>query len=191
MTEMPQTSLPTQQRLNDHLIRWVSVSGYEGRYEVSDDGRVRSLPNRTRRSVRELAQAVDNGGYRIVTLYSSSGRATKLVHRLVASAFCGDPREGDEVCHGNGNRQDNRASNLRWDTRSKNQLDAVRHGTHSMSSRTHCARGHAFTERNTYKRPSGGRYCRECHRLDERERKVRPNVAPHSAETEPASCAVE
>lgn len=173
MNEMPNPTLPTQIRLDKTPIEWRPIAGYESRYEVSNDGRVRSLPNRTRKGVRELAQGIGSGGYKIVTLYGAHGRSTALVHRLVATAFCGVPNTGDEVCHSNGLRTDNRAANLRWDTRSANQRDAVAHGTHAKSRRVACPAGHGYTAENTYERPNGSRRCRECHRSNERTRKAK------------------
>ena len=66
-----------------------------------------------------------------------TGRRPKLVlvHRLVALAFLREQADGEEVCHINGVRTDNHASNLRWGTRSSNHADKVRHGTHSRGTR--------------------------------------------------------
>ena len=65
-------------------------------------------------------------GYPTVSL----GRKNEhRVHRLVLETYVGPCPEGMEACHNNGNRQDNRLENLRWDTRSNNRYDAVQHGT--------------------------------------------------------------
>ena len=57
------------------------------------------------------------------------------VHRLVLDAFVGPCPEGLEACHENGNRIDNRLSNLRWDTRSNNHQDKLKHGTDHRGSK--------------------------------------------------------
>lgn len=90
---------------------WRPVPGHEGTYIVSDRGRVARL-------VKDHAVA---HGYRAVNL-SRGGRAVKhLVHRLVASAFCGGRGPGrDEVDHVDRDRAHNHASNLRWATRREN-----------------------------------------------------------------------
>lgn len=117
--------------------RWRPVVGYEGLYEVSDLGRVRSLPRvehwtrgfMRRRGGRVLAQILDSKGYPKVNL-SLGGKVTQLaVHRLVLLAFTGPQPDDTEACHWNGVPTDNRVANLRWDTRSANAADAIRHGT--------------------------------------------------------------
>jgi hypothetical protein len=102
--------------------RWLPVPGYEGRYEVSDLGNVRSLPRqRTRGGV--LSQ-IERYGYLSVCL---SGRMFS-VHRLVLLAHVGPCPKGMETAHCNGNRKDNRLSNLRWATKSENTADRAAHG---------------------------------------------------------------
>lgn len=83
-------------------------------------------------------------------------------------AFTGDdPRQ---VRHKNGVPADNRLENLEYGTNAENQADSVAHGTHHMARKTHCKRGHEFTEANTYtylrRDGSGkmGRSCRVCRR---------------------------
>ena len=117
---------------------WKAVPGYEGRYEVSDLGRVRSLDRAvicmgeikgsyvSLRKGRVLRPGPSNYGHLSVVL----GRGkTRMVHELVLRAFVGDPPDKHECCHNNGVSTDNRLSNLRWGTRSENNVDAVKHGT--------------------------------------------------------------
>ena len=110
--------------------RWVPVPGYEGLYDVSNLGRVRSLPRLTCTGIlggRILAQDIGRQGYRRVTL-SNRGEASRfLVHRLVLTAFKGASEL--ETRHLNGVSSDNRLSNLAWGSRSENAADRVRHGT--------------------------------------------------------------
>lgn len=117
---------------------WKPVPGYEGLYEVSDQGRVRSLDRYVQcsgpvkgayvsfKKGRLLRPGPSNYGHLSVVL----GRGqTRMVHDLVLRAFVGCPPAKHECCHGNGDPSDNRLENLRWGTRSENILDAVKHGT--------------------------------------------------------------
>jgi NUMOD4 motif/HNH endonuclease len=141
--------------------QWVPVRGYEGLYEVSDAGRVRSLPRAgTRGGV--LRHDVGNNGYPSVRL-SRHGRKTHLaVHTLVITAFRGSRPDGQECRHRNGDPMDNRLENLVWGTSSQNSQDTVEHGR-TNSRITHCPQGHKYDGENTYVW-GGRRYCRACNR---------------------------
>lgn len=121
---------------------WLPVVGWEGLYEVSRDGRVRSLdrmmvsatarcgyPRRMKgRELRPTTKAT--GGYPQVTLHAQDGRQKRYhVAHLVAAAWIGPRPDGMEVCHNNGNNTDNRSSNLRYDSRANNEADKLAHGT--------------------------------------------------------------
>lgn len=122
---------------------WKPVSGYEGRYRVSDQGRVFS--ERAGRILRPT-----QGRYLYVSL-SQNGRAVKrYVHDLVADAFLGPRPPGQEVRHIKDDRSDNRAIALAYGTHSANMLDSVANGTHFTGSKTHCVNAHELTEANTY-----------------------------------------
>lgn len=153
--------------------RWLSVPGHDG-YEVSDLGRVRSWRGRWRRTEPRLLRQSERNGYMRVSLYDLDGAScsSQSVHALVALAFHGPRPEGNEVRHLNGDRYDNRLSNVAYGTPSENRKDAVRHGTHNMSSRTSCPKGHAYDEENTYLRRNGKRDCRACNRERVARRKV-------------------
>jgi hypothetical protein len=154
---------------------WRPISGYEGLYEVSDQGRVRSLCRIRARSngrelpVREriLKPNAQRSGHLGVVLYNN-GRFVVSVHVLVLKAFVGPCPHGMECCHSNGDPADNQLENLRWDTRSANNRDLVLHGNHKQANKTHCIRGHEFTSRNTYPR-GNGRECRACMRIRKRQ----------------------
>ena len=118
-------------------IEWRPVPGYEGSYEVSERGDVRSIPRQVRTRWGGLMSvpgvvikgAIDASGYRRVTLHRSDTPSTKKVHRLVAFAFLGAPATSDlEVCHNDGNPLNNDWRNLRWDTRKANVADRIKHG---------------------------------------------------------------
>lgn len=129
---------------------WRPVLGYEGLYEVSSLGRVKSLGrtmqySRIRKGVNEFVTRTIRGrimspglshGYRQVSLFSSEGaRSGRWVHVLVCEAFHG-PRPGNaEASHLNGVSSDNRAENLCWESASANQLRKREHGTMQAGER--------------------------------------------------------
>lgn len=157
-------------------IEWRDIPGWEGFYQVSDDGHVKGLARVSPAAdgrvwnvpERELKVTADRLGYCRINLVRQGVRKSPLIHRLVMLAFVGPCPEGLEVRHLNGNPVDNRLENLSYGTRSENQLDAVRHGTHKNSKKTRCSNGHEFTSDNTrtYRRSNGCvlRFCRTCER---------------------------
>lgn len=164
--------------------RWLPVVGYEGAYEVSDQGRVRSLDRLQRISrsrdgrmphLRDLEgrvrqQSLNSNGYCQVNLSLDGRRHIARVHVLVLEAFTGPRPDGMEGCHGNGERTDNRLVNLRWDTRESNFLDRARAG---KAKRTHCDRGgHEYTPENTriYGVVNPKKICLTCKREKARDR---------------------
>lgn len=105
---------------------WKDIDGYEGMYQVSSLGRVRSLDrvlvmsNGRERFYKGkiLNPVVHTGGY----LYVSLGRGNKrFIHRLVAQAFIPNPDNLPEVNHKDGNKENNDYRNLEWVTPSDNQ----------------------------------------------------------------------
>ena len=112
---------------------WKPVKGYEGLYEVSNEGRVRSLDRvitslpcsyrvaQTRRFRGKLkATRLNNYGYELVTLSANKKAKTFSLHRLVLEAFVGECPDGMEACHYDDNPTNNHLSNLRWDTHYNN-----------------------------------------------------------------------
>lgn len=140
--------------------KWLPVVGYEGIYEVSDHGRVRTSAGRIRRL------SVKKSGHVKISLYRGGVEHTMHVHTMVLEAFISPRPDGLVACHENGDPADNRVKNLRWDTYSSNNRDKRRHGTDHKVNRTHCPRGHSLVEPNVvpcYAR-QGLRSCRACSR---------------------------
>ena len=107
---------------------WLSVPDWP--YEVSDQGRVRrAAPAANSHSGRVLRPNIDRYGYPYVRLSQSGVVRDFKVHRLVAQAFHGEPPEGSQTCHRNGDRQDNRPVNLCWGSAADNAADRDKHGT--------------------------------------------------------------
>lgn len=126
---------------------WKPVVGYEGLYEVSNIGRVKSLDRTVRwrdghRAVRSrlIKYGVNHRGYFTAHLCRDGIHNKRFVHVLVLEAFVGPRPDGMECCHGNGIRTDNRLLNLRWDTRSANRNDSRAHGTMPIGSKHHNAK---------------------------------------------------
>ena len=123
--------------------QWRPVVGYEGLYEVSDQGRVRSLDlvehlpaNRRQKAFtrikpgRMLRLTRDGKGYTNVSL-SRNGKAQRVgVHRLVLLAFAGPPpADKPWALHGSAGQRDNSLRNLYWGDRQQNEADKLRDGT--------------------------------------------------------------
>ncbi len=126
---------------SNSTVSYRDIPNFPG-YRVGDDGSVWSCwggrkPPRITDKWRQLAQN-RNGlcGHLKVSLGRNNQRA---VHRLVLEAFVGKRPDGMEACHWDGNPANNSLSNLRWDTRSGNRKDDIRHGK-GIGERHHSAR---------------------------------------------------
>lgn len=160
---------------------WRPVAEYLGLYEVSNQGRVRSLDRKvfcqdgvTRTfKGRELTPGVTKGGYHLVALRKDGETKSYNVHRLVAESFIPNPRALPLVRHLNDTGTDNRVANLAWGTYSENRCDAVASGAYvnQYARASHCISGHEFTESNTYRDRRGYRHCRTCRKHNNRERR--------------------
>ena len=157
--------------------QWKPVLDYEGLYEVSDAGRVRSLdrlhPNGGTIKGRIMSTKPRSDGYVPVTLWKHGKRSVRLVHRVVLDSFVGPRPPGGEGMHRDNDRANNHLRNLSWGSRAENIRDQVRHGTHRNASKTHCPSGHPYDDENTYHVPGvkPHRTCRKC--VYERNRETR------------------
>jgi hypothetical protein len=132
---------------------WRAIPGWEGLYEASSSGRIKSLQRITRRrnrwggetvctyKERVLSPAKSGADipYLILQLSDDSGRHTHSVHALVCAAFHGARPAGKQAAHSNGDHFDNRPANLRWATPVENEADKVSHGRKNDGERN----GHA------------------------------------------------
>lgn len=136
MTEL--TSLSPMESI---LEQWRPITDWSGWYEVSDQGRVRSLdrdiPNSRGGGTRRMRGRIlkpkkgGNNDYLQVTLSRGNNENQyRAVSCLVLEAFVGPRPEGMQAAHGNGNTFDNSLSNLRWATPRENAGDKRLHGTH-------------------------------------------------------------
>lgn len=117
--------------------QWKPVPGYEGIYEISDMGRLRSLERDVvksdvvqHRRLRMKKQWPNDDGYMCVKLSRDGHNDNVGVHRLVAAAFIPNPQRLPEVNHKDGDRVNNRVDNLEWVTHAGNVADAIARGTH-------------------------------------------------------------
>lgn len=129
-------------------------------YEASSDGEVR----RVGKAAPLRPSTHPTAGYKRVNLSKENRQTTFGVHRLVAAAFFGPPLAGQEVRHLSGDPSDNRPQNLCYGTRSENNLDQVRHGTHHHAQKTRCPRGHRLEVPNLIpsRLAKGQRICWSC-----------------------------
>ena len=104
---------------------WRDVSNYEGLYQVSNFGRVKSFQLKKPRIIK---LSLDSGGYIKVILSKDGATKNHNVHILVAKAFVANPNNKPQINHLNGNKWDNRSDNLEWVTDSENKYHSYRTG---------------------------------------------------------------
>jgi len=153
---------------------WLPVPDFEGFYEISDLGRIRSLdrmvPTRGAGMRLSPGRILKGGthhrtGHKHVILSAEGRRLASTVHRLVMLAFVGPRPAGMEIRHLNGIPDDNRLINLAYGTAAENAADRDDvHGRNFESNKTHCGTcGKPYDEANTYIVPGyGWRQCKNC-----------------------------
>lgn len=122
---------------------WKEIKGFEGYYEVSDDGRVRGMdryvpngdkfihiPQRELKRTLRRSHGAEDDGYLVVNLRKYGKAHVLNVHFLVAQAFIQNPDNKPTINHINGNKQDNRVTNLEWATYHENNTHAYQTGLH-------------------------------------------------------------
>ena len=161
------------------MEEWKAVPGYEGSYEVSNEGRVRSLdrtvPHSRHGTIRvkgqEIAARVDSYGYQIVNVWRGGEMKARKVHQLVLEAFVGPRPEGHVTLHADDDTKNNRLGNLSYGTPAENSRQMSERGRWAGGAReaTHCRNGHEYTAKSSRIRSDGYRSCLSCR--DERKRK--------------------
>ena len=110
---------------------WRDIQGYEGYYQVSNRGRVKSLEriDNNNHKVKEkiLKMVSDKDGYLIINLYKNGKHKTCRIHRLVANAFLENPNNYPQINHLDENPKNNHVNNLNWCTAKQNN----NHGKHN------------------------------------------------------------
>lgn len=120
---------------------WKSIKGYEGMYEISKEGEVRSVPRTTHykdgrigiHKGRVLKQQNTKKGYLRVDLTKDGVRRSHQIHRLVAEAFIPNPEGKEQVNHRDGCKLNNAVSNLEWNSNEENILHANENGLRGVS----------------------------------------------------------
>ena len=102
---------------------WKDVKGYEGKYQVSNLGRIRCLKNK--RNKEGIMSLGEKRGYYIILVPNGKSRKNLFVHRLVAMAFIPNPLNKPYIDHINGDSRDNRVENLRWCTHKENMNNPI------------------------------------------------------------------
>ena len=101
---------------------WKEIQDYEGLYEVSNLGRVKSLPKARYKRPKEIILTPRKHPYKFVNLSKDSKVSTKSIHRLVANAFIPNPNNKLTINHIDCNPSNNCVSNLEWVTPLENQM---------------------------------------------------------------------
>lgn len=122
--------------------KWIALNGSDGWYEISNYGRMRSWKHKNGRRKKPfiLSESLNGRGYVQYHLFNKNDRLVVSAHRAVLEHFIGKCPKGMAAAHNNGNRQDNRLKNIRWDTLKNNVNDRWRHGTMLVGSETNCAK---------------------------------------------------
>lgn len=114
---------------------WLGIPDFP-EYRIGAHGEVLSLINKPR-----ILKGGKMGNYRGIQLKDASGRfQSRYVHRLVAEAFYGPCPPGKECCHNDGDRHNNDALNLRWDTHEANEADRIAHGATNRGEKSPMAK---------------------------------------------------
>ena len=112
---------------------WKDIKGFEGFYQIKEDGEIRSLDRVVHFKHKDKflkgaikRQQIGTKGYKIVKLYKNKKQYTYSVHKLVAETFLEKPSYAQCVNHKDGNKLNNNVNNLEWCTYTHNNREAIR-----------------------------------------------------------------
>ena len=117
------------------MENWKNVVDFEGIYEVSNFGNIRSAKTKQLKKI-----TIDAHGRPYLGLWKNNKQKIVRPHKLVLEAFVGKAPKGMECCHNDGNQQNNKLNNLRWDTPKNNHADKLKHGTSNTGERCNWAK---------------------------------------------------
>lgn len=153
---------------------WKDIQGYEGRYQVSNYGRVKSVArvSSQNHSLRERIRKpeTDKDGYQIVNLSKDGKVKLYKVHRLVGLAFIDNPHGYDQINHIDGDKANNHMANLEWVSASENIKHAFRTGLKEPTRISH------YGERNSHCKLTDAQ-CEEIRRLKTEQRITNTKLA--------------
>lgn len=148
------------------MEHWKDIKGFEGLYQVSDFGRVKSLNYNHTNESRILKTRKQRNGYLLVNLNKKGKQYFFLVHRLVAETFLENPENLPQVNHKDENKTNNRVENLEW----KSPKDNCNHGT--RNERSAKTRTNGKLSKQVLQYTKNGEFVKEWVSLSEIKRKL-------------------
>ncbi|WP_124046618.1 NUMOD4 domain-containing protein [Clostridium perfringens] len=141
------------------MEEWRDIEGYEGKYQISNLGNVKSLNYCNTKKAKNLKHIKDKDGYLLVCLSKNGSKKLFKVHRLVAKAFLDNLNNYPQVNHKDENKENNRVSNLQWVTPYENinygtRLERVKKSLKNNSKRSKCVIGISVNTNEIIRYPS-------------------------------------
>ena len=124
--------------MSDQEEIWKDIEGYEGKYQVSNMGRVKSLYIRFKETGGKIIKPrISKDGYPVINLFHKGTEKHKILHRLIAQAFIPNPENKKQVNHKDGVKTNNTLENLEWVTNQENMDHAYRTGLNKSFRENH------------------------------------------------------
>lgn len=116
-------------------MEWKNIPDYEELYQISDTCVVKRLVG-WQCTKERIIKPYKRRKYLCVGLHKNGHKKSHMIHRLMLETFIGPCPKGKEGCHNDGNPENNLIENLRWDTRSANVKDSIKHNTRFQADNT-------------------------------------------------------